>query len=88
MHKDELLKQLTILDFMTIDLGLYLDSHPHDSKGIKLYNKITEASDIVRKNYEANHGPIRQYGTPNECDTKWLWAEDPWPWEKEFNFTL
>lgn len=33
MHnRNELLKQLTALDFMAVDLQLYLDTHPNDRK--------------------------------------------------------
>ena len=35
MDRDSILKRLTVLDFLAVDLQLYLDSHPDCKEGIK-----------------------------------------------------
>ena len=88
MDREELLKKLTRLDFMAIDLALYLDTHSTDSEGISLYNKITASAEKLREIYEESYGPLRNFGTVNMCEHEWLWSRDPWPWEKSFNFSV
>ena len=58
MNREMLLSQLTALDFMAVDLGLYLNTHPEDSAAIAEYNKIIKAADMLRAKYEENFGPL------------------------------
>ena len=48
MNKDEMLKSLMALDFMAVDLGLYLDTHPEDEEAIAEYDRIIKIG--IRKN--------------------------------------
>jgi len=84
VERDELLKDLTILDFMAVDLGLFLNTHENDREALLTYNSIIERADRVRQTYEKMYGPLcsfRSYG-----GDYWRWPEEPWPWEEEFNF--
>ncbi len=87
MHnRDELLKQLTILDFMSFDLDLYLNTHPNDREAIEHYNSIVIQAEKIRILYEKLYGPLCSARSMSR-DT-WTWIDNPWPWEKEFNFEL
>ena len=88
LNQEELLKNLTRLDFMAMDLALYLDTHQNDVEAIELYNKITTSSNSLRKAYEETYGPLQSFGVPNHCENEWLWGRDPWPWENQYNFSL
>ena len=64
MNQEELLKSLMELDFIAVDLGLFLNTHPDDSDAIAAYNQVITAADTVRMKYEETFGPLcsfRQY---------------------------
>ena len=84
--RDELLKKLTTLDFMLIDMGLYLNTHPDDRRAIAIHNQISADADALRKEFEAKFGPLCAR-TANEAES-WQWINQPWPWEEESNFSL
>lgn len=84
MKREEILDLLTKLDFMTYDLGLYLDTHPKCEKGLALYNKIAEKAKELREEYETAFGGIRT-GCPNPSSESWLWIDEPFPWEKNMS---
>ena len=85
-HRDEMLKHLSILDFLLLDLGLYLNVNPCDSRALAIHNKASNDALNLRNAYEKKYGPLRM-----ECSSqtdRWLWTETPWPWEIEANFNL
>ena len=86
MDRHEMLKNLSILDFMTVDIGLYLNTHPDDAKALSKYNSIARDAGQVRCAYESKYGPLYSFRSENK--DRWQWADDPWPWENEFNFEL
>ena len=58
MNREELLKSLMELDFIAVNLGLFLNTHPDDSDAIEAYNQVITAADAVRMKYEEAFGPI------------------------------
>jgi len=86
--RDDLLKKLTELDFMAVDLQLFLNTHPTDTEAIALYNKVIKAADIIRAKYEKEYGPLCSFRSVSRCDNAWQWVENPWPWESESNFDV
>lgn len=88
MDRDMLLNKLTMLDFMAVDLGLYLDTHPNDAAAIAQYNKIIEAANMVREKYEEMYGPICSFRSFSRNPNTFNWIENPWPWNSNFNFEL
>ncbi len=84
MNKDELLKELMQLDFMAVDLALYLNTHPDEKEAIEEYNKIIRATDVVREKYEAMYGPLCSFRSISKED-RFDWTDNPWPWQKAFN---
>ena len=58
MNQEELLKSLMELDFIAVDLGLFLNTHPDDSDAIAAYNQVITAADTVRMKYEETVGPL------------------------------
>jgi len=86
--RDDLLKKLTELDFMAVDLQLFLNTHTTDTEAIALYNKVIKAADIIRAKYEKEYGPLCSFRSVSRCDNAWQWVENPWPWENEYNFDV
>ena len=86
MDRHEMLKNLSILDFMTVDIGLYLNTHPEDAEALRKYNSIAHEASQVRRAYESKYGPIYSFRSVN--NERWQWADNPWPWDNEFNFEI
>ena len=43
MNHDEILRKLTALDFIAVDLALFLDTHPDDREALDKYNEHFDA---------------------------------------------
>lgn len=88
MNRDMVLEKLMALDFMAVDLALYLDTHPTDQGAIAQYNKIIKAADAVREKYEKEWGPLCSFRSYAQDNTVFNWVENPWPWQAAGNFEL
>lgn len=86
MSRDELLKSLMSLDFMAVDLALYLNTHPYDEGAIAEYDRIIKAADAVRMQFEASYGPLCSFRS--HANGSWNWIDNPWPWKACFNPTV
>ena len=87
MDRDMLLEQLTALDFMAVDLGLYLNTHPEDREALMHYNSIISAAHNTRETFEEYYGPLCSFRSASSPHA-WGWIDCPWPWETDANFTL
>lgn len=86
MNRDMLLHRLTVLDFMAVDLQLYLNTHPKDSEAIKKYNSVIKEADAVRCQYEKLYGPLCSFRSLSKSQFHWI--DNPWPWQSKFNYQL
>lgn len=86
MNRDQVLAQLTALDFMAVDLHLFLDTHPNDCEALRRYNDIISKANILRSEYEKICGPLNSFRSASKCP--WQWIDDPWPWQYSYNFKL
>ncbi|MEG0764896.1 MAG: spore coat protein CotJB [Pseudoflavonifractor sp.] len=73
------LAELQALEFVLLELGLYLDTHPDDGEAFQVYKQYATLEKDARGRYEMIHGPLTQGATANELS--WAaWQQDPWPW--------
>lgn len=72
------LAELQALQFVLVELGLYLDTHRDDKEAFALFQKYAAMEKEGRKRYEEMHGPLTQTAAANQEDYTWL--DDPWPW--------
>ena len=84
VNRNALLNKLSALDFMLLDLGLYLNTHPDDQKALEIYTTVCKDSDELRQRYESQFGPLTHRGLRNA--KSFTWVDEPWPWEADFNF--
>ena len=76
----EILTNLDMLEFATLELNLYLDLHPNDKQAIDLFNNYMQQQNHLLKQYENKYGPIIL--NSNALNTyPWAWNNRPWPWE-------
>ncbi|MDY3015234.1 MAG: spore coat protein CotJB [Evtepia sp.] len=76
---DTPLNQLRALDFVILELGLYLDTHPYDSEVFSLFQHYVELEKTARAQYVKEHGPLFQ--TDAAASGSYSWGEGPWPWQ-------
>lgn len=75
-----MLKRVQEMEFVAVELNLYLDTHPCDMAALNDFNCAVEALCRLRKEYEEVYGPLFNFGfSPSR--NSWQWIEGPWPWE-------
>lgn len=73
------LAELQALEFVLVELGLYLDTHQADAEAFELYKQYAALEKEAREKYESMYGPLFQNSTANS-KTWAAWLNDPWPW--------
>lgn len=71
--------ELQALQFVLVELGLYLDTHKRDREAFNLYKQYAKLVEEGKARYVAMYGPLVQRDVMNDSDYTWL--NDPWPWE-------
>jgi len=76
----ELMRQIQEVDFVLVELNLYLDTHPDDQAAIAQYNQFAQRSMALKQQFEALFGPLRHFGS-SYSPAPFAWKEAPWPWQ-------
>ena len=80
VEQENMLRNIGIVDFVTVEMTQYLDTHPFDTDAIAYFNRYNGMLHQITKEYTAKFGPIRQ-DMPGNCMDEWKWATSPMPWE-------
>jgi len=79
LSQNALLMKISEIQFVCVELQLYLDTHPSDEDAkadFLCYGRKLKA--LIRQ-YEENFGPLMNYGhSPTEAG---CWVNSRWPWE-------
>lgn len=73
------LAELQALEFVLIELALYLDTHQADAEAFELFKQYTAMEKEAREQYEAKYGPLFHRSVAN-AESWNCWLKDPWPW--------
>ncbi|MCD8509287.1 MAG: spore coat protein CotJB [Bacillus sp. (in: Bacteria)] len=73
-----MMEELQAIDFVLVDLTLYLDTHPHDYNAIQQFNDCSQARRNLKNKFEEKFGPLQQYGN-SYSNYPWNWNDPPWP---------
>ena len=84
MNKDALLNNISQIRFMCIELNLYLDTHPNDTRALMQYNYYSQQLKMLVQMYEQMYGPLKNFGG-SQSHGRWRWIDSPWPWENDDN---
>lgn len=76
----DLMEELQELDFVLVELTLYLDTHPDDTASIKQFNDFSYKRRLLKQKIEETYGPLQQYGN-SYSNAPWEWSKGPWPWQ-------
>ncbi|MFD0692491.1 spore coat protein CotJB [Paenibacillus sp. GCM10027628] len=74
------LYDLQAVDFVLIELTLYLDTHPDDLAAIQQYNQFAHKRMHLAHQFEMEFGPLMANGH-SFTKQPWQWVEPPWPWQ-------
>lgn len=77
------LTELQALEFVVLELGLYLDTHPDDTEAFELFRQYVAMEKTAKAAYEAKFGPLHLSSAASGDSYRWL--EGPWPWNFERN---
>lgn len=77
---ERLLYELQTIDFVLVELTLYLDTHPDDNEAIAQFQQFHQRKRTLMRSVESRFGPLQQYGNSPTGST-WQWSEAPWPWQ-------
>lgn len=72
------LAELQALEFVVLELGLYLDTHKDDTEAFNLFKQFTAMEKAARAAYESKYGPVTKQAVATGDSYQWL--SDPWPW--------
>ncbi len=78
-EKMEMLVNIGQMGFASHELNLYLDNYPNNRKALDLFNKYSNMTNKLIKEYENKYGPLT-VGEINE-DVPFNWENEKWPWE-------
>lgn len=76
----QLLEEMQAIDFVIVELNLYLDTHPNDIEAIKQFNEFTKKSMKLKTQFEERFGPLTNFGR-SYVKYPFNWIDTPWPWQ-------
>lgn len=76
----QLLEEIQAIDFVLVELNLYLDTHQHDMEAIKQFNETAQLSMQLKVNFEKKFGPLMNFGR-SYSNYPWDVDDTPWPWQ-------
>jgi len=76
----QLMEQLQAVDFVLVELTLYLDTHNDDLEAINQFNHYVKERKHLKKAFESQFGPLLQFGN-SYSSYPWNWDDTPWPWQ-------
>ena len=78
-HKEQLLKDIGIVDFVLVELVQYLDTHPFDRNAMEYFNHYSRMKNQMEKEFSQKYFPLRK--DLAESNKEWRWGMAPLPWE-------
>lgn len=78
-QREQMLKDIGIVDFTVVELSLYLDTHPRDRKAMEYFNHYSRIKNQLVREFSKTYYPLTlSYADSN---TDWRWGAAPLPWE-------
>lgn len=78
--QERMLREIGMIDFVVIEMTLYLDTHPNDRNAIEYFNHYIRLKNQALRDYAAKYGPLT-LSTADSYSKEWKWATKPMPWE-------
>ena len=78
---DTPLAELQALEFVVLELNLYLDTHKDDKEAFNLFKQFSAMEKAAKAAYESKYGPLMVQSAATGDSFQWL--SDPWPWNSQ-----
>ncbi len=78
-NKEQLLRDIGIVDFVVTELTLYLDTHPHDRNAMEYFNHYNRMKNQMEREFSQKYYPLST--RLEDCGNEWRWGAAPLPWE-------
>lgn len=78
-QKEQMLKDIGMLDFVLVELTLYLDTHPYDCSAMEYFNHYSRIKNQMEKEFSGTYFPLTK--DMAESNKEWRWGMAPLPWE-------
>ena len=79
MNKKELLGRISEIQFVCVELNLYIDTHPDDADALSDYASYSMMLKSLIKTYEEQYGPLMGFGHSDTQTGSWVCS--CWPFE-------
>lgn len=79
MNRSELLNQISEIQFICVELNLYIDTHPDDTDALNDYYHYSTVLKELINSYEEQYGPLLGFGLSATEAGSWVCSQ--WPWE-------
>ncbi len=80
MNRCALRKKIHAYDFAILEFGMYLDTHPWDTRALQKRQSLQKEREALVGEYERRFGPYIVTSTQVRGN-RWSWVDNPWPWE-------
>lgn len=81
ISREEALRRVQQMSFMTDELRLFLDTHPRSNEALSALRRYLAMEDAAKQRYEQSYGPLTLDAVARSC--RYSWIDNPWPWEME-----
>ena len=78
-NKEQMLKDISIVDFILVEFALYLDTHPTDRNAMEYFNHYSRMKNQMMKEFSQKYFPLTK--DLAESNKEWRWGAAPLPWE-------
>ena len=79
-EQENMLRNIGIVDFVTIEMTEYLDTHPFDREAMEYFNHYMRMKNQMMHDYAVKFGPL-SLSVADTCGKEGKWALQPMPWE-------
>jgi len=81
-NRKDLLDHINVVSFTSLDVALYLDTHPCDEKALAYFLECSEQRRLALKEYATFYGPLTIDTASDSASDRWNWINEPWPWQE------
>ena len=78
MDQRELQTRISEVQFVCVELNLYLDTHPDDMAARSDFNTYSDKLQSLLDAYTSAYGPLMNFGQSSLDGGSWV--RSPWPW--------
>ncbi len=73
----QLMQKVSEAIFYADDLKLYLDTHPDDTRAIRMFEEAARNAEACVEAFEKRFYPL--YAFSSDCENDWEWLVGTWP---------